>query len=68
MEIIGDRKVMIEDLVKELHEGKVRAPVLRMSTKVFMRTYPELFLIETSLVSGKSSVRRNKNLDPPLYF
>ena len=39
-----------------------------MSTKVFMRTYPELFLIETSLVSGKSSVRRNKNLDPPLYF
>ena len=66
VQIIGDRTVELRDLVQEV--ARIRAPVLRMSTKVFLRTYPEIFLVETNLASTFSSVRLNKNYDPPLYI
>lgn len=64
IKVIGDRQVELCDLV---HEVK-KPPVLRTSTKVFLRMYPETFLVETSLVSNLSNVRLNKDMSVPIFL
>lgn len=63
---IGDEVVELCDLV---HCDLVhKPPVIRTSTKVFLRKYPEVFLVTTSLRSNRSNVRMNKDLSPPIFL
>ena len=64
--LIGDKQLEVSEIVTLVH--KTKPPVLRMSTKVFMRMYPEVFLMETSLRSDLSKVSLNKNGDLPMFL
>ena len=57
---------LVEELRKQGNQG--RPPVIRQSTKVFLRMYPDIFHLTTDLGSGFSQVKLNKNLDPPIYL
>ena len=61
---IGEATWELRDLVQAIK----RPPVIRQSTKVFLRMYPDVFHMTTNLNSGFSTVKLNKTLDPPLYL
>jgi hypothetical protein len=63
---IGKRQVQLTELVEEVKHK--RPPPIRTSTKVFLRCYPEVFWVTTSLNSGLSDVRLNKTLEPPCFL
>jgi|TARA_B100000482_G_scaffold166128_1_gene130419 hypothetical protein len=65
-DLIGDKQLSVAELV-ELVKGK-KPPVLRTSTKVFMRMYPETFLLTTSLRSDRTNVELNKDMTVPLFI
>ena len=60
------KQLSVAELV-ELVKGK-KPPVLRTSTKVFMRMYPETFLLTTSLRSDRTNVELNKDMTVPLFI
>lgn len=61
---IGDKRVA----VSALNQLAKRPPVLRMSTRVLLRKYPDLFAVETSLASQESVVRKNTDAALPLFY
>lgn len=61
---IGDSRVA----VSALKQFAKRPPVLRMSTRVLLRKYPDLFALETSLASQESVVRKNTDAALPLFY
>ena len=61
---LGNDVVDLCDLVHSV----AKPPVLRTSTKVFLRKYPETFLVTTSLRSDRSNVRVNKDMSPPIFL
>lgn len=64
LDVLGDQKMMLSELIRLAK----RPPVLRMTTRVFLRKYPDVFVVETSLVSNRSSVRKNVDNSNLLFY
>ena len=55
--------ILLSDLLLKVK----KPPVLRNSTQVILRKYPDLFLLETSLHSHQTTVRRAAHVPPVSY-
>lgn len=64
LDVLGDQKLMLSELIRLAK----KPPVLRMTTRVFLRKYPDVFVVETSLVSNRSFVRKNIDNSNVLFY
>ena len=64
LRVLGDKQLMITDLIQLAN----KPPALRISTKVFLRRYPDKFYLETSLISNQTSVKKNTDGSLPMFI
>uniref|UniRef100_A0A7S3NQ47 Uncharacterized protein n=1 Tax=Aureoumbra lagunensis TaxID=44058 RepID=A0A7S3NQ47_9STRA len=62
--VIGNDELSLSEVIQIAK----KPPVLRTSTRVFLRKYPDLFFVSTSLVSNLSTVRLNTENSLPLFY
>lgn len=62
--VLGDDKMDLTELIQKAS----KPPVLRMTTHVFLRKYPDFFVVETSLASNLSRVRKNSDNSNLLFY
>ncbi|KAJ1448789.1 hypothetical protein M885DRAFT_537750 [Pelagophyceae sp. CCMP2097] len=60
---LGHKEVEVVDLIRQLR----RPPVIRSSTRVFLRRWPDKFVTVTDIASGHSRVRRNFDGFEPVF-